>query len=379
MRKENNSKKINVLIAVDHASYNGNIHGVGRFLLDVLPKVDRTRFKVILCILRNDESLKARLGRDGIRTIQLRRKKFDPLALYDFVRIIEKESIHVLHLHQYASSNFGRIAGKIKGVPTIIHAHGVDENYPWYQWIADSFLAGAASQVIAVSGAVKKACIDNRKINPDRIIIMPNGIPIDNLKPLSEEECDKVKARFGLKREYQIVGSITRLREEKGNLYLLEAAVRVLSVLPNTYFFIAGDGPLLEELSSLCRQWGIIQNVIFAGFCRDIREILSIFDIKVLSSLYEGLGYAILEAMAMCKPILATNVNGINEILRDGETGLLVPPRDPDSMAKKIIHLLQHEEKRTLFGMKAQKESLKYALDTYIENLESLYEKLACC
>jgi glycosyltransferase involved in cell wall biosynthesis len=369
----NMTNRINILMSIDHISYGNYIHGAGRVFLNILAKIDKYRFNIIPCILRKYDQLMPVLEKQETHIKFLEREKFDPLTLLDFLQIIKDERVHLLHLHQYGSSFFGRIAGALMGVPTVLHAHGIDHSGMWQHQVMDWLLAKFTARGIGVS----RESLAKRSIKTHKGIVLPNGIPLENLKSLSADQYKALKKDLELEADQYIVGTITRLREEKGNSYLLEAAVEVLRAFPNTKFLIVGAGPLLGELKNLARRLGIERDVTFTGFYQNISAMLSIFDVKVIASIDEGFGQlTLLEAMAMGKAIVATSVDGITEILQDGETGLLVPPRDPLAMAEKIIHLLQSEEMRTQLGTKACHESHKYSLDAYIKDLEGIYEEV---
>ena len=376
MKESHKKKKINVLVAADHAGYNGSIAGVGRYLLNTLPRVDRKRFKMTLVILRNTASLKPVFKKVDLKLIQLNRKKFHPLTLFDFVKLIKEEKIDILHLHQYESSNFGRIAGKITSVPVILHSHGPDLNYPPYQWIADRLLAKYSHIAIAVSMTTKEACMKSRAFNPNRIHVLPNGIPMEDFIPLSPEKCQSLKQLWDIPLYSPVVGTITRFYKEKGNDYLLQAASEVLKEIPNARFLFAGDGPLLERSIEFVRRIGAERNVIFTGFQSDVVSVLSLFDIMVIPSTAEGYPQVLLEAMAMGRAVVATSVGGIKEILINGATGLLVPPRDAHSLSRKIIYLLKNEQKRIYLGTSAKNESQRFSISSQVKNLERVYEKV---
>ncbi len=366
-------RKVNVLVAADHAGYKGNLNGVGRYLLNVLPRLDLKRFNITLVVLRDTASLDSEIKTEGINIIQLNRHKFDPFTLYDFVKIIRREMIDILHLHQYGSSNFGRIAGMITGVPTILHAHGPDLNYPVYQRIADWFLSKLTNYVLAVSQSTREECVRNRSINRDKIVIIPNGIPLEHFRPLSPSKVSSLKSHWNIPTDAPVVGTITRFHKEKGNRYLLESTENILKILPNTRFLLIGNGPLSSQLKEQARQLAIERNVIFTGFQNDVASMLSIFDVTVFTSLNEGHPQVLLEAMAMRNAIVATRVNGIKEILSDGTNGLLIPPSDPHSLAEKIIHLIYNEKKRYQLGIEAYRESRKYSIEEHICRIENIY------
>ncbi|MEN8205339.1 MAG: glycosyltransferase [Pseudomonadota bacterium] len=376
MSKPGHHKKINVLVATDHAGYEGSIAGVGRYLLNTLPAVDREQFNITLVILREAATLEQHLRGTGIQVRQLERSKFDPLTLLDFVRIIRQEKIDVLHVHQYATSNFGRVAGKITGVPVVLHIHGPDLHYPAYQKVADRLLANAVDCALAVSESARQECIRNRSIKPVRITTLPNGVPLEKFTPLSDEASRALKEHWSIPADSLVIGTVTRLHVEKGNRFFLEAAAQVLEQIPKACFVLAGDGPLLGQLGELANKLGIQDNVIFAGFQDDVVGLLSMFDVKVLPSLAEGHPQALLEAMAMGKAIVATTVGGMGEIISDGHDGCLVPPGDAQALAEKIIYLLQHEQEGARLGAAGYRKSRNYSLEAHVSKLESIYRQL---
>ena len=327
--------KIKVLIVTDHGGYDGKIAGVGRTLSYILPHFDYERFYVVLVILREDGSLEKRLAGTAIEIIHLKREKFDPRTLFDLIKIVRKKKIDLLHLYQYGSSNFGRIAGMLTGIPIILHAGDLNYDYPWYQMVIDRILRRATDYVLASSEAVKKSCAEIRGIDSSKIAVIPNAIATDNFECLNIEGCRYLKRSLGLKGEWSIVGTVTRLHDVKGNDILLKAAEIVLNILPDTYFVIVGDGPLRTELTDTAHNLGIGDNVIFAGYQENVGAYLSIFDVMAIASNTEGFSLALLEAMTMGKAIVATSIGGMKELLEHEVSGKMVPPRDPDALALK--------------------------------------------
>jgi len=243
-----------VLFVADHLSYDGKMHGLGRYFGNVLPRFNKNRYNVIPCVLRKKDALNDLFISQGINIRYLRKAKFDPSTFIAIFRLIKEEKIDILHLHQYGASNFGRLAGLIAGVPVIIHSHDNDPNYPLYQGIADLILAPVTGKVIAVSESAKESTIEKRSIREDKVIVMHNALPLEEFHELTPDQKEEERRRLGINHDYKIVGTVTRLREEKGNEYLLEAAVGVLKVFPKTVFLIVGDGPLREELQNHCKK-----------------------------------------------------------------------------------------------------------------------------
>ena len=365
--------KINLLIVTDHGGYYGKIAGVGRILSYILPNIDSERFHVALVILREDGSLEKRIAGSAIEIIHLKRKKFDPRTLFDLIKIIRTKKIDLLHLYQYGSSNFGRIAGMLTGIPIILHAGDLNYDYPWYQMVIDRILRKTTDYVLASSEAVKKSCAEIRGIDSSKIVVIPNAISTDDFECLNTEGCRYLKRSLGLREEWNIVGTVTRLHAVKGNDILLRAAEIVLNILPDTYFVIVGDGPLKMELTDTARKLGIAKNVIFVGYQENIGKYLSIFDVMAITSNSEGFSLALLEAMTMGKAIVATSIGGMKELLEHGISGKMVPPRDPEALASELISLLKHPEDRKKFGSRAYEASRRYSLDRHMHMRQNIY------
>jgi len=368
--------RINVLMVSDHISYNGEMHGVGRFFYNIIPYINKDKYNVIPCVLRlkdsSDDIFKAR----GITIKYIGKGRFDPTTFTSLLKIIKEEKVDILHLHQYGASNFGRVAALISGIPVIVHCHDDNPYYPLYQRVADIVLKHFTNKVIAVSASAKESAIDKRKFSENKVTVMHNAIPLKEFHKLNADQIEKEKKKLGIEFGYRVIGTVTRLREEKGNKYLLESVPEVLKIFPKTVFLIVGDGPLREELKNICKKLNIEKNVIFYGFSDDVQKSYSLFDIKVIPSITEGSPSALLEAMAMGKAIVSTDVGGLNEILKNGTKGLLVPSKNSTQIAQKIIFLLKNESELKRLGQNAKEESKKYDIELYVKNLEKIYDML---
>jgi len=157
-------------------------------------------------------------------------------------------------------------------------------------------------------------------------------------------------AELWLPHHAPVVGNVAALVPHKGQRHLIEAASIVIQKVPDARFVIAGEGELREALEQQIKHLGLEKHVLLAGFRPDVLSVHKAFDIFVMSSVTEGLGTSILDAMASGKPVVATAAGGIPEIVRDGRTGLLVPPRDHDAMAAAIVKLLRDEPLRRRMG-----------------------------
>lgn len=366
-------EKVNLLWLVDHLGYKGAMHGAAKYYLNTIPLLNRNDFNVKLCVLRGRDELTKRFEEKGIDIRHLGRNKFDPNTLFDILGIVKKADIKVIHAHGYGASNFGRMARIFSKASVIVHAHDDDSKYPFHQKVADYLLSPFTDRAIAVSESVKEAAVTKRRIPGEKVFVLHNGIYLDTFSDPGKERVEKERIRLGIKPDHPVIGAVGRLGVEKGIRYLLQAAVKVLTVSPGTVFLLAGDGPLLEDLKNLSQRLGIGKNVVFAGYCQDVPAVLSIVDIVATPSLTEGSPLAVLEAMAMGKPIVASNVGGIKEILKDGETGLLVPSEDPSALAEKILHLIGNSQEARELGKRAREESGKYDIHLHARKIEKHY------
>jgi len=173
-----------------------------------------------------------------------------------------------------------------------------------------------------------------------------------------------------------VVGVVARLHPQKGHEYLIKAARVLADKFKDLKIVLVGDGELRAELEQAVVEAGLSETFIFLGFRSDVRDLLSMFDIFVLPSLYEGLPNVILEAMATNLPVVATSVDGTVELVDDGETGYLVPPRDPGALVAKIGNLLESADLRRQFGRAGRKKvEEQYSLELQVENFQNLYEQ----
>jgi glycosyltransferase involved in cell wall biosynthesis len=172
------------------------------------------------------------------------------------------------------------------------------------------------------------------------------------------------------------VGTAGRLVPVKGPEFLVKAAKYMISKYPDAYFIFTGDGPLENGLRRKALEMGISDNVIFLGWRDDVAKIISIYDIFVLPSLNEGMGRVLAEAMALGKPIVASNIGGIPDLVIHGKNGFLVPPKNPKELVKYIQVLIEDKDKRVKMGLKGKEISLNFGAKSMIERIASLYEEL---
>jgi glycosyltransferase involved in cell wall biosynthesis len=371
------SVPVSVVHVCDKFGVSGSsIHGVSRLFSWWFPRFDPTRFAVSLVGLKDREPASRLLEEQGIPVAHLARGRFDPRILKDLVSLVRTRGARILHVHGYASADFGRLAARATGAALVLHEHFADPRMPAYQALADRLLAGLTDRAVAVSGSTRDFLVRERHVPAARVRVIWNGAPLADFAPVPPEQAAQTRAALGLAADALVVGSIGRLNEQKGHRFLLEAAPAVLREHPTARFLIAGDGDLALSLRRQAEVLGIGDRVLFPGHRTDVRELLGASDVICMPSLYEGTPLALFEAMAAARPVVASAVDGCAEILVDGATGILVPARDPVALSGALNRLLAEPSLRARLGEAAERASRGYDIQQTVRHIEDLYEEI---
>lgn len=369
--------KIRVLQICDHLGWEGSrMHGVKRLFSWMIPRFDRTRFDVSLLSLRRKDVSDDTLESFGFPVHYLSKSKFDPTTLPALLSLLKRLEVDVIQTHGYGATTFGRAAALVRTMPNVLHEHANLTDTPWFQKIPDKLLDPRTDVAVAVSESTREFCIKARRLSPERVKKVYLGAPLEEFRPATEEQALEAKRSLSLPVDVRVCGTVTRLHESKGNRYFVEAAAQVGKVLPDVRFVLVGEGPLQPELEARARELGITDRVVFLGFQRDVAACLASFDIAVFPSLWEGTPLTVFEAMAMAKPIVSTNVDGLEEVLRHDDNARVVPSRDPGALAAEMIRMLNDPSLRERFGERALASSREFDIQTFVNKMERLYELL---
>ena len=352
-----------------------SIHGVSRLFSWWFPRYG-PRFDVSLVGLKRPEPASDLLVQQGIPVHHLGRGRFDPRLLTDLVAVARNRKARILHVHGYAAADFGRAAARLAGTALVLHEHFADPRMPVYQGWADRLLRGFTDRAIAVSGSTRDFLVRERHVPADRVRVIWNGAPLDEFAPRPRERVQALRRDLGLPADALVVGTIGRLNEQKGHRYLLDAAATFLPRHPTARLLVVGDGDLAPSLRQQAQWLGISERTLFAGHRTDVPDLLGVLDVFVISSNYEGTPLALFEAMAAGKAIVSTAVDGCREVLEDGVTGRLVPPRDPAALAEAIGALLADPARRNALADMARQASARYDIRSCVAQMEQLYDEV---
>jgi glycosyltransferase involved in cell wall biosynthesis len=365
--------KIKILHVIDKLSVDGSkIHGPARQISYRVPYYDANRFEVLICNLKNEDACSEYLRKKGLEVLCLNRSKFNPLIIHDLYRLIMQRKFSLIHVHGYASWNFGRIVARLTRVPIILQEHFVDEKMPFYQKFADYCLKGLNGRGLAVSDSVKDFMVNDRSMRGSDIQIIWNGIPVDEFNSKKSEDVRALKAKIGILQNTKVVGIVGRLAEMKGHEYFLRAAKQISQNIEKVVFIIVGEGPLRNYLENLAENLGIEDKAFFVGYQEDVLTYLSLFDVNVIASVFgEGFCSVGIESFAAGTPVVITDLACFKGIYVDQNNVLMVPSKNVDALAKATLDILNNPE----ISIKLARNA-KQALSAFnITDIASKYEK----
>ena len=353
------------------------MHGVKRLFAWMIPRFDQSRFNVSLISLRKKDLSADTLEEFGIDVTYLTRHKFDPATFPALLKVLREKHADIVHLHGYGATTFGRLCAWRLGIPAILHEHANHGDTPWFQKVADRLLAPHTDIAIAVSESTGEFTTRARLMPAERTKVVYLGAPLDEFaRPRSADEIAAARQAMGIAPGTIAIGAITRLMPSKGNQYLIDAAPKILATHPEVRFFIVGEGELQAPLQEQATALGLGDRFVFSGFTRDVAAALSALDIVVFPSLWEGTPLTVFEALAMGKPIVATDADGLLDVLTDRQDALIVPKADAGALADAVTYLIERPHVAAGLGEEAGKTGQRYDIAAFVQKMERLYELL---
>jgi glycosyltransferase involved in cell wall biosynthesis len=367
--------RLNIVHICDHLGWEGSrMHGVKRLFAWMIPRFDRERFNVSLISLRRKDLSEDTLEQFGIDVTYLGRHKFDPATWPALLKVLRKKKADVLHMHGYGATTFGRLCAWQMGIPSILHEHANHGDTPWFQKAADRLLAPHTDLAIAVSASTAEFTTRARLMPEERTKVVYLGAPLDEFaRPRGAAEVAEARASLGIAPDTIAVGTVTRLMPAKGNEYLVGAVPAIVSRHPRARVFIIGEGELQGALEAQAQALGLGDRLVFSGFQRDVARALSALDLLVFPSLWEGTPLTVFEALAMGKPIVATDADGLMDVLTDGQDALVVPRRDSDALAQAVCMLIEQPQLASALAAGARTTGAHYDIQAFVHKMERLY------
>jgi glycosyltransferase involved in cell wall biosynthesis len=363
-----------------HLISSGGLLGAEHVLLELAQRTQSEGGDVAIGVFQNLRNPNAELAEEARRRgFEVRvfpcRGRFDRKTISKIRDYIGEKSVNILHSHNYKSNFYAWMARPRNGTRWVVTNHGRRQGYrlSLYHFL-DSVVMRRADKVVAVSERIAE-WMAKAGVRKDRLSVIDNGIDVDGfLKRTS----DSYPLRLpGARANVLLIGTVGSLTKEKGHVNLLNAVPRVLRHFPEAQFLIVGNGVERSALERLAEEKGITESVVFTGARDDIPGILSSLDAFVLPSLDEGLPMALLEAQAACIPVVATEVGAVPSVVRNGVTGLLVPPGDADALAQALVRILSDSRAASRMAEKGRERVReRFSSHTMAEKYHSLYEDI---
>ncbi|MFH1539234.1 MAG: glycosyltransferase family 4 protein [bacterium] len=378
---------LNVAYIIPHAEIGESPMGGAQVHLILLLKyIDREKFSCRVITGGGGEFVK-RVEELGcpVTVVPEFLRPINPLKDYSTVSklagILKREPADIVHTHT-PKGGLARIAARRAGARFVVHTvHGFgfhDFSSPLKKNIfiaGERFLGRFTDALICVSEESYRRAVENRFVPREKAVCIPNGVDLSSFDPEKTE--GTLRGQFGIPSGAPVVGMVGRLDESKDPETFVRAAALVLREHPGAKFVLIGDGPFRGALEETARSLGIRDSVIFAGWRDDVPSLLKDMSVFALTSLREGMPLTLIEAMAMGKPAVATDVIGNREVVVDGETGLLARPRSPESVAAAVVRLLKDPEMMKRAGEAGRRRAVEdHDVRTMVRRTEAVYRRM---
>jgi len=370
-------KPIKVLQVIGGGEIAGSKH---QFLELCWEQLKRGHLVKVVCFIERELSTDARKMGIPIQVMPML-NILDWRVILPLRRLIREGGFQIVHTHGVRANFIGRLAARrtdAKIVTTIYSFPREDYKNILKRLLyppIDRFTIKYAHRLIAVSHGLKEKLLGVNYAPQEKLRVIHCSINIETAKPS--------KTRAEMRKELNIpegapaCGMLARLVHVKNPFLLLDVAEMVHREMPDALFFFVGDGPYLEDLKKEASRRGLAEVVRFTGYRKDPLDIVEALDVIVLTSLSEGLPVTLLEAMALGKPVVATMVGGVPEVVKDGETGLLAPSGDAEAFARHLLALLRDRERMRDMGQKGRKwVEENFSLSTMVERTDKVYAEV---
>lgn len=332
-----------------------------------------------------ERPLWARAEAAGVKTFRCPRldEKLRPLndliVLIQLVRLIRRERFTIIHTHTAKGGFLGRIAGWLCRTPVIVHTF---HSFPFHNFMSirrrrayillERLVRRPTDYFLAVSPRVALQATELRLAPAGRVSVVPSAIEVDEIPAQTDLS---LRLKFGIPSNVPLIGTVGRVDFQKAPLDFVRMAAHVARNRPDARFVMVGDGPLIEVVRAEAQRLGV--DIMLTGFRDDAALLAAGFDVFVISSLYEGLGRALTEALASGRPVVATAVNGVPDLVIPGATGLLAPPAAPDALATCVLWLLEHPEEAQQMGRRGSVAVRdRFAPEVMCEQIDEVYCRL---
>lgn len=360
------------------------VSGAENHLLELLKGLRERGLDVRLVVMveRDNpmEEMVSQAEARGIATARLTiSRDADWPLLWRLRRLLRRQQPDIVHTHLVHADLFGYVAAKFAGLPCVVSSRHNDDQFRYrarWRRIHRHYWR-RINAGIAISAALRTFAIEIEGAPAGKLSVVNYGLKTSWLSDNEIQAAQsKLRAELKLESDTLLMGMVCRLVKQKGIAYALEATRRIQAEHPNAHLVIAGDGKLAAELRRLAAALGITDRVHWLGWRRDAADLMAAFDLLLVPSLWEGFGLVLLEAMAGRTPVIASRVSAIPEVVIDGETGILIAPRDVDALTRALARLLNDRALRKHMGLLgAARLEERFSIARMVEGTIAVYQR----
>ena len=371
------SDKIKNKIRLMYIVFSVDTGGLEKLLIEMIKRLDRSVFEISVLCLTEKGDLADALKNLNIPVFYMNKKDgLKPYIIFKISKLLKDEKIDIVHTHDSSANFYGGLGAKLAGVNRIINTeHGGIYFESRRKRAFNKYLSRINEKQICVSDSIKNN-LQKMGLPLKKLITIHNGVDAERFHV--NFDAKNKRASLGINESDYVISTIGRLAKEKNQRFLIVAAPRILKRAPNAIFLIIGDGPEKEQISKEVARLGLEDKVLFLNNREDIPELLKITDCLVSCSDSESFGLAIVEAMLSKVPVIATDVGGVGEIVKNGETGILIEPNHDDALASAIQRFQEDNVYRKNIIEKAYLYAKKrFGLDRMVETYENVYRDIS--
>jgi glycosyltransferase involved in cell wall biosynthesis len=370
-------RKIRVMQLINGFS----LGGAEKLVFDLAARMDKDCLRVFVCAMVEQRDglaakIRTELEAQEVETLALKRSAHQGRVrgILELRRHLKDFRIDMLHTHCPSPDFYGKLAAPLARIPRVFSTVHSTQGY---RAVIERLFAPPTTRYVAISETVRTYMVETLKIPPRKIVLIYNAIDLTRFTESQIDRQAKLRA-LGISPESPVITAVGRVTQQKGFICLVQAAAEVIQAFPDARFLIVGDDRIDSETACRVKEEikvkELTDKVVLTGVRTDIPEILAITDVFVLPSLREGFSLALLEAMAAGLPVVATTVGITPEVVRDNNSGFIVPPSDPAALAWRIRELLQDPQKAHLMGTEACRSVQKrFGIARMVKGYEALY------
>lgn len=358
-------------------------HVINRYdFIDVVIRhADRSRFRMLAATFTDEGSIRPGSAEYRVTNLDVHRRADWPRSLIRLSRLLSKEAVDIVHTHHFDPTFVGVLAASLGRRPRlVIGRHYSDALYQlrpgWKRWAylaVEGVCNRAAARIIAPSSMIQSILVERQRVPSGKVVQIPYGFDFSKHHLSDPDAPPRLRMELGLNGKL-VIGTFSRLNADKGHTYLFQAFMSLRERWPELRLLLVGEGNARRELEEEVRARGLTGQVILTGWHQDVIDLMAMVDVVVQPSLHEAFSQVMVEALAMGKPLVFSDVSGVRDVVRHRWNGMIVPRRDHEALAAAIAELLERPEIARAMGERGR-ELVRRELDirTVVERYESTY------